>query len=581
MVKYVSFVRAVGFWTSVACLPGFGAEPEALIERFGADRSDIERFYSIPESETRTNRLLKRIEDYLEQTRAIDFEALDRAGRIDLILMENHLRHEREWLLLERARHEEILPLIPFAGDIVHLEERRWRVEPVQPEDAAKRMAGVADAIERLRKRLMPKAAKGADVRSASEPADATMSIDPLHALRAARAVDSLRRTLNHWFGQYDGYHPGFSWWCAAPHGEADGALRGYADFLRGDIAGIEGEEDDPLIGEPAGRDELLAGLRAEMIPYGPGELIAIGEREFAWCEARMEEAAAELGFGDWREALDHVKELHAAPGEQDGVMARLAREAEEYVIRNHLVDVPDLCRELWRVEMIPEETQKILPYAAYGGLHMMVAFPVLGMDDAQKRMSMRGNNIHFSRIVAAHELIPGHHLQRFAANRSNTHRSLFNTPFFVEGWALHWEMLLWDRGYARGPEDRIGMLFWRMLRCARIFVSLKYHLGEMTPDEMVKFMMERVGLEKRSATGEVRRYIGGLYSPLYQCAYLIGGLQLRALHRELTESGAMTDFEFHNRVLEQNAIPIAMVRAALTEMELKRDSGPDWRFAD
>ena len=35
------------------------------------------------------------------------------------------------------------------------------------------------------------------------------------------------------------------------------------------------------------------------MIPYTPEELIAIAEREFAWCEARMLEASRELGFGD------------------------------------------------------------------------------------------------------------------------------------------------------------------------------------------------------------------------------------------------------------------------------------------
>ena len=62
------------------------------------------------------------------------------------------------------------------------------------------------------------------------------------------------------------------------------------------------------------------------------------------------------------------------------------------------------------------------------------------------------------------HELIPGHHLQGFMTARYNTHRALFATPFWSEGWALYWEMLLWDRLPAT-PEDRVGMLFWRMHR--------------------------------------------------------------------------------------------------------------------
>ena len=34
--------------------------------------------------------------------------------------------------------------------------------------------------------------------------------------------------------------------------------------------------------------------------------------------------------------------------------------------------------------------------------------------------MAMRGNNVHFTRIVTPHELIPGHHLQGFAAETSD-----------------------------------------------------------------------------------------------------------------------------------------------------------------
>ena len=55
------------------------------------------------------------------------------------------------------------------------------------------------------------------------------------------------------------------------------------------------------------------------MIPYTPEELVAIGEREFAWCEAEMKKASREMGFGDdWKAALEKVKTLHVAPGEQD-----------------------------------------------------------------------------------------------------------------------------------------------------------------------------------------------------------------------------------------------------------------------
>jgi hypothetical protein len=293
-----------------------------------------------------------------------------------------------------------------------------------------------------------------------------------------------------------------------------------------------------------------------------------------------MKKASTELGYDDWTKALEHVKTLHVAPGEQDDLVKKQALGAIEFLDKHELVTIPDLCRETWRLEMIGERGQRTLPFASYGGQKMNIAYATEGMDHERKLMSMRGNNIHFSRIVTPHELIPGHHLQGYMTSRYNTHRQTFRTPFLVEGWALHWEMLLWDLGYQRGPEDRIGMLFWRMHRAGRIIVSLKFHLGTMSPAEMIDFLVERVGHERAPATSEVRRYIGGGYSPLYQCAYMIGGLQLRALHAELVGSGNMTNREFHDAILKLGAIPGEMVRASLIDVPLEPDYQPQWKFA-
>jgi uncharacterized protein (DUF885 family) len=286
------------------------------------------------------------------------------------------------------------------------------------------------------------------------------------------------------------------------------------------------------------------------------------------------------LGVPDWKSAVELVKTRHAAPGEQDEFVAATAKEAIAFVEERRLVTVPELCKELWRVAMISPQGQKTLPFAAYADNAMLVAYPTDSMSQDEKLMSMRGNNRHFTRIVTPHELIPGHHLQLFMADRLRAYRSTFRTPFLVEGWALHWEMLLWDQGWARGPEDRVGMLFWRKHRAARVIVTLQFHLGQMTPAAMIDFLVERVGLERDGATSEVRRYIAGDYGPLYQCAYLLGGLQLRALRRELVDSKTMTDRAFHDAVLAQNSIPVELIRLALTDAPVERGHVPSWRFA-
>jgi uncharacterized protein (DUF885 family) len=200
-------------------------------------------------------------------------------------------------------------------------------------------------------------------------------------------------------------------------------------------------------------------------------------------------------------------------------------------------------------------------------------------MSHEDKLMSMRGNNRHFTRLVAPHELIPGHHLQGFIAQRSNAHRRRFDTPFYVEGWALYWEMKEWDLGWAKTPEDRIGMLFWRMHRCARIVVSLKFHLGEMTPQQMIDYLVDRVGHERMGATSEVRRFIGGDYSPLYQCGYMIGAKQLRALWQELVQGEKIKEKDFNDAVLKAGPIPIELLRAEMNAVPLNAQSEPAWRF--
>jgi uncharacterized protein (DUF885 family) len=194
--------------------------------------------------------------------------------------------------------------------------------------------------------------------------------------------------------------------------------------------------------------------------------------------------------------------------------------------------------------------------------------------------MSMRGNNPYFSRATVHHELIPGHHLQGFMRSRYSTHRSSFSTPFWNEGWALYWEMLLWDEGFARTPEEKVGMLFWRMHRAARIIFSLSFHEGAMTPQQAVDFLVDRVGHERANATAEVRRSFDGSYSPLYQAAYMMGGLQIRALHAELVGTGKMTNRQFHDAILESGSMPIEMVRALLTRQELTREHVASWKFA-
>jgi dipeptidyl aminopeptidase/acylaminoacyl peptidase len=583
------------------------SELRGVIERYTVDRGSLQRSLPPAASTQRDERIHEFTARWLDQLGKLDFHRLSHDAKVDDLLFKNHLTHELRQIELRGRERAAAAPLVPFAAIILDLDASRRELKPMDWSKVAGSLTRLTGEISKTRSEL-DKNARGKE------------SVKKTVANHALAEVESLRNALRGWFSFYDGYDPVFTWWIQEPYKGADAGLEAYASFLRqrlravtagiGDNAGPgpgggpgrrrgaggreetagQGpgaapagprEENREIIGNPIGREALLSELKYEMISYTPEELIEIAQKELKWCEDEMKKAAREMGHGDdWRAALEHVKTIYVEPGKQPTLIRDLAIEAMEYLDAHDLVTVPPLCRESWRIAMMSPERQLVNPFFT-GGPTISVSYPTSTMSHEAKMMSMRGNNIHFSRATVHHELIPGHHLQGYMNSRYKTYRGLFSTPFWMEGWALYWELLLWDKGFAKSPENKVGMLFWRMHRCARIIFSLGFHLEKMSPRECIDLLVNRIGHERDNATAEVRRSFTTSYGPLYQAAYLLGGLQLHALHREMVDSGKMTDRDFHDAILKENDIPIDMVRALLSRQSLTPDYTPDWKFYD
>ena len=536
------------------------------IERVNADLNDLEAFYNIEISPQRSTRLKDYYEGELAGLEAAPFDELDQQEKVDHLLLKNYLKRKLRQLDLEAAKDKKTEPLLPFAVTIIRLCEDRQHMIPINGQKAA-------EDIHEITQRA---------VGTKGELNAQKINIDKTSAFRAARTVDRLRDHLAEWFEFFNGYDPMFSWWVAEPYTKVKTALVDLANAIRLELVGVNPGDKDAIIGDPIGRNGLLVELEAERIPYTPEELIDIGEKQYEWCLREMKKAAHDLdpGYGDnWKAALEHVKNNYVPPGKQTELIRYLSEEAVGFVTQRDMVTIPPLANECWRMFMMSPAQQKVSPFFL-GGDDILVAYPTSAMGHEDKLMSMRGNNPHFSRSTVFHELVPGHHLQFHYISRSKPYRyPIFTTPFSIEGWSLYWELILWDLGFAATPENRIGMLFWRMHRCARIIFSLKFHLGEMTPQECIDMLVDRVGHERSTAEGEVRRSFAGDYSPLYQAGYLLGGLQLYALRHELVTSGKMSEKQFHDRFLKENTMPIEIFRALVKKQPLKRDFESSWRF--
>jgi hypothetical protein len=547
---------------SIAALPLL-QDLRARIEALTADLRDLNRRYDAPMSTERRQRIASRLQQEQQELWRLDFEQLATDARIDWHLLDNHIGRQIVRLERDQRLDEQVAELLPFAPAITKLHEQRRRLEANEPRADAERLAAIVEQANHVRTGL---SSGGYRKLPASAP------------LQAEARLLGLRASLREWFEFRDGYDPAFGWWVRAPHAAADEALGKLAEAMRQ----ADGKGDRSLIGESIGEDALRSELRYEWIPYSPAELVAIAEREFAWCDAEMAKAAAAMECADWRQALERVKQRHRPPGEQPALIRELAHEAIAFLEQRDLITIPDLAKECWRMSMMSREAQRTNPFFL-GGETIQVSFPTDAMAHIEKLQALRSNNEHFCRATVHHELIPGHWLQQYSQARHRTWREPFDTPFWIEGWALYWEMRLYDLGLAKSPEDKIGMLYWRKHRCARIVFSLNFHLGKWTGPACVEYLIERVGHERAAAEGEVRRSLGGLYPPLYQAAYMLGGLQLRALQRELVGDGPgqqrRGERAFHDAVLQQNSIPIALLRLALGSEPVPRQPVP-WRFA-
>lgn len=536
-----------------------------MITTYRADYGALDRKYDVDPSVEHFDRFDEFYADWLQKLEDLDFAELSHPQQVDYLLFKNDLQRSAYFLNADRDRFNNISQFLPATGEVMNFINQRRNGNSMDGKEVAAWFNNWNSAVH----------TKKAELES--------------HGLLAKReavylsdAIEELREGIEEAYGFYYGYDPDFTWWVEEPFKALNASLEEYAEMSEAHFDGEkEAADESGIVGNPIGEGEINRRLGFEMISYTPQELIDIANEQYEWTFNEMLRASRELGYGDdWKAALEYVKTTHVPAGEQPPLVKDLAEEAVTFLEDRDLVTIPDLAKETWRMVMLSPEWQKIAPFFL-GGETVRIAYPTNTMTHEEKMMSMRGNNPHFSKAVVHHELIPGHHLQQFMNQRYETHRRMFGTPFWTEGWALYWEFVLWEKDFPNNPEDKIGMLYWRMHRAARIVFSLNYHLGNWTPQESIDYLVDKVGHEYANAEAEVRRSFEGNYGPLYQIAYMVGAMQFYSLRMELVDSGQMTEKEFHDTILQNNSIPVAMVKALLTEQELTPDFRSEWKFGD
>ena len=295
-----------------------------MIERYQADRTTLERSWvegagggfggrgggATPLSPRQFARMRKFHTDWQKTLSATAFDSLDQTGKIDYLLLSNQLRYELRQIDLREKEAAEIDALLPMAKAIHALDEARRTFQPVKGDESARTLNQILKDTQAVRASL-------------DKPAKPPTREQ---AVRATATIARLRTVLKEWSEFYSGYDPLFTWWTGQSVKDVDQALDGYSNFIRDKFGSSKSESLNTSVVNPVGRDMLLADLEREMIAYTPEELVAIANAELAWSEREMLKATREMGFGDdWKKALEKVKGMHPAPGEQPGALRIVA----------------------------------------------------------------------------------------------------------------------------------------------------------------------------------------------------------------------------------------------------------------
>ncbi|MBM3891038.1 MAG: hypothetical protein FJ388_18145, partial [Verrucomicrobia bacterium] len=119
-----------------------------VVRDFQADQANLARAYDLPWSEAQFDRVERLCKDWQQRLTKINFDALDRPGRLDYVLLQNEFTEKLDQLAIQRRRMREMNELLPFRRAVQELEQTRWRMEAVNGQASASKIAGVPDQLK-------------------------------------------------------------------------------------------------------------------------------------------------------------------------------------------------------------------------------------------------------------------------------------------------------------------------------------------------------------------------------------------------------------------------------------------------
>ncbi|HYW52310.1 MAG TPA: hypothetical protein VE861_16970, partial [Gemmatimonadaceae bacterium] len=137
-----------------------GSELVGVVQRYALDEQTLGRRYDAFDSPDQRTRMRAFYSAWRTRLRALDFEKLSQEGRIDYVLLDNHLRYELDLADRQDRMRTEAAPLLPFSDALLALHDARRDLEVINAQQAARTLADLTRQVDSLRLLLEP-AARG------------------------------------------------------------------------------------------------------------------------------------------------------------------------------------------------------------------------------------------------------------------------------------------------------------------------------------------------------------------------------------------------------------------------------------
>jgi uncharacterized protein (DUF885 family) len=357
----------------------------------------------------------------------------------------------------------------------------------------------------------------------------------------------------------------------AAAGADAADAFEDFADFL---------EEMRPqATGDWAfGEDRYNTVLReAEMLSFDARTLRERARAQITELGEALRRGAQELsGSDDWHAVLLELnKDRPESPEAMRLGYEEWTERARQFLHDRQLVSFPP--GEECSVEPSPPFQRPVLAVSSYVAPpsfsetmrgHFFVPYPPDGANEAEIAKRLESNSYPSIPTTAVHEAYPGHHWHLVMAKGYPSHlRQWFGTSYFAEGWALYAERMMRDAGFYDDLRHVMFQYEATLFRAARIVTDISLHLGEMTHEEGVRFILDHSSMTEPTAVAEVTRYCSW---PTQASSYLTGCLEiLRIRDRFLSARGTdVSDVDalrdFHDAITSSGTLPIALAERAV-----------------